>query len=290
MELEDLRVKQANFEVNRQDLRKEYGKLEKIRKKFVSNFPPEKIGELSIEKYVVGKEDSFCYWLETKLMDLGKITGGRATADKKFGIYFGKTKYNLSKRYRFIKKKFGSTEKEVYSNIQDEITTLLRVGEQGDTRKIIDNKLSPMFKGKILSTYYPNNYLNIFANEHLNYFLEKLDLISGNTYKLNEIEKRDMLLQFKNNDSVMKDWSIFEFSHFLYDQFGRPPKKDQTSKELREYIDFREDYSDPKKIKSDFIDLKINSGKIEIISQRRKTERTLKIIDIEKENRRHKMW
>jgi len=100
METEELRYKQGEFEGNRQELRKEASKLEKLRKYFVAKYSSDKLKQMSIEDYVVGhgSGDTFCYWLETKLMELGRIKGG-STADKKFGIYYGKTRGDSMVKY-----------------------------------------------------------------------------------------------------------------------------------------------------------------------------------------------
>jgi len=153
MDIEELRIRQSDFESVRQDLISKEAKLEKIRILFTKKFPVNSIEKLPIEKYVVGKEDSFCYWLETILKELGKIGG--TTADKQFGIYYGKTKYESIKKYRYLKK-FGNSENEVYSNIRKEIASLLDAAKQNDISAIINNKLSPNFKGKILATYFPD--------------------------------------------------------------------------------------------------------------------------------------
>ncbi|GAF76267.1 unnamed protein product, partial [marine sediment metagenome] len=107
MDTEELRIKQGAFEGNRQDLEKKFKKDEKKRQECVSKFSLEKLRELPIERYVVGKPDSFCYWLETTLRGLGSIKGG-SPADKKFGVYYGKTKHDSTIKYRFIGK-WGST-------------------------------------------------------------------------------------------------------------------------------------------------------------------------------------
>ena len=87
--LDDLRYLQVKFEGSRKDYLSEYNKLESLRKKFIRKFPMPNINKMTKREYVVGfgpENESFCYWLETKLMPLGKIKGG-TTADKKFGIY-----------------------------------------------------------------------------------------------------------------------------------------------------------------------------------------------------------
>ena len=92
-----------------------------------------------------------------------------------------------------------------------------------------------MFKGKILSVYYPNDFLNIFSAKHLNYFINILGL--DNESK-SELDKQALLLNFKKSDKVMQKWSVYEFSKFLYASFGNPNneiKEEKISKELKDF-------------------------------------------------------
>lgn len=89
IEIEELRIKQAEFEGTRQELKKNVNALEKKRNAFLKRFPTDKLDSLSIEQYVIGgkySKDSFCYWLENLLSKLGNIHGATSF---KFGIYYG---------------------------------------------------------------------------------------------------------------------------------------------------------------------------------------------------------
>jgi hypothetical protein len=149
MNIEQLRHNQKSFEGKRQDLKKEYKKLKKLRSEFVKRFNYDKIIDMSIEKYVVGhgRKDTFCYWLETKLMELGKIKGG-TTADKKFGVYFNK----VNNEYKTIPK-WGTNGFEAFEEVKRRIIELLDAEKNNGLQIIKANPISPMFKGKILSTY-----------------------------------------------------------------------------------------------------------------------------------------
>ena len=58
---------------------------EKLYKEFQERFPLEKLRELTLEEYTnLDRDNSFCYWLETKTESLGSIWGG---SSYKFGIY-----------------------------------------------------------------------------------------------------------------------------------------------------------------------------------------------------------
>jgi hypothetical protein len=97
-----------------------------------------------------------------------------------------------------------------------------------------------MFKGKILSIYYPDRYLNIFSDEHLKYYLKSFDLDTKTTLRLDPVLKRELLIEFKNNDEVMRNWSTDMFSIFLYNFYPKKPTKNPIK-----VVDILEDYYDP---------------------------------------------
>lgn len=229
MDIDTLREMQRHFEVRRKELHREYSELEGLRREFLRNFPAENLGSLPLERFTVGKTDSFCYWLETKLHKLGNI-GGSATADKKFGIYFGKTNHSSAKKYRFVKRKYGKTQEEVYDNIRLALKNLILCGKKNDIDGIKRNIIPPMFKGKILSTYFPDKYLSVFSKDHINHFLEIFGSSASADKTLDVTEKREELLRIKNSDEVMKDWSIFDFTRFLYDEIKPPMPKNVGDK------------------------------------------------------------
>lgn len=100
------------------------------------------------------------------------------------------------------------------------------------------------------------------------------------------IDKREILLKWKNKDYVMEKWNMFEFSDFLYNELGRPPTKEQTPDEFKDYLDFEKEYFDPEKVKPEFINLEINAEKIQSSSKKGKGKSGT--IDFEKGNKRHK--
>lgn len=238
IDIEELKLKQANFESSKKEFNKEIIELEKLRKQFLRKFKLEELRDLPIDEYIVGKrnEDSFCYWLETKLMNLGKIKGG-TTADKKFGIYFNKGE----NKYIWLTKKYGDTQEIAYKSILEEIIDLIEKGCKKDYEGIKQNKISPMFKGKILSTYYPESFLNIFSKNHLEYFLDIFGIEVNKDES--EVDLRVKLLEIKNSDDVMKSWSNYEYAKFLYTEFGRPvndtiklikkEQEDEVAKEIK---------------------------------------------------------
>lgn len=210
------------FEVQKNAVEFERKELHKLREEFISHFTLLYISTMKIKDYAIGwgreNNRNFCYRLERELDGLGRSTGANS---KKFGVYYKK----VNEEYIYTKR-FGSGD-EGFKTIRKCLIDLLNYGKKGDLAAIGDNMLSTMFKGKILSTYYPDKYLNVFSIAHLDYFLRQLnlDIKQPTLASKNEYFKKAALVDFKNQDSVMKTWSIDLFSHFLYHFFpGRPPK------------------------------------------------------------------
>jgi hypothetical protein len=225
MNIHDLRQEQKSFDVS--EFKKSRKHLHKLRDKFTKDFSIENLNKLPIDDYVIGSgPHSFCYRLERELDNLGRILGSPAS---KFGVYYSKktSEYKQTKIW-------GTSYKEAYRNIKSAIIDLILAGKNEDINAIIENKLSQMFKGKILSIYYPNRYLNIFSDEHLNHYLSFFGL-DFNTLP-NPVYKRDVLVSFKNQDSIMRKWDNETFTYFLYSIYPKAPIKEKDSiPELRDY-------------------------------------------------------
>ena len=284
IDFEELRDKQASFETVRQEYERNFGKLEKIRIEFIKKFPADKTGILPIEKYVAGKEASFCYWLEFKLGALGRIQGG-STAPNKYGVYFGKTKKHGTKKYRALPK-WGVSPNEAYENVRYEIVDLLEAGKTKNLERIKQNVLSPMFKGKILATYFPDDYLSVFSEGYVDHYLNELGLSDELDEEFTVEEKRQVLLAFKQKDSVMKKWTTFEFMRFLIDQFRKPADEDKVPNELKKYVSVT--YPPMKGVKPDFIDRPNFSDLIEQPERASHEAGRRGYIDFQEKNRRAK--
>lgn len=248
MNINELREYQAKF-ASYNDLKgKEYGIIDKLRKEFVKDFTIDKIAKLTFEEYVIGKgKPSFCNRIENELNKCGNIHGSRAD---KFGIYFGKKGEDKTEKYRIGNKLFGVEIEHAFQNIKLDILKLLN--ESDDIESLKKNRISPMFKGKILSVYYPEKFLNIFSKTHLDYFINILGLENNIE---TELEKQKLLLEFKNNDEYMREWNIFTFSKFLYYSFGAA-SSNKLPDELKKYL--LPAFPHEKNIEYEFIDLEFS--------------------------------
>ena len=202
----------------------EWKEYEKQRQEFVRDYPIERIMKLTLDEYVIGKGSdnrSFCYRIERELDQLGRILG--ATANK-FGLYYGKTNSDSTLKYRFATR-WGFRIEDVFSNVKNEIYELLKNKDDIDTLK--KNKLSPMFKGKILFLYHPNKFLSVYSHNHLSHFVAHLNMV---THTENELDLQKALMDYRASWSELLNESPFLFGALLYDQFGHPPKK--TSQQI----------------------------------------------------------
>lgn len=241
MNIHDLREAQVRYENRMDEILQGREELYQLRTSFVKYFNRNRVRTMHVDDYVAGvdlpeKGFNFCYALERQLDGLGRIIGATAF---KFGVYFGRTRSDENYEYRFTQK-FGSTYQEAFEGVRESILQLLDAGKNENIDAIAGNILSPMFKGKILCTYFPDRYLNVFSPDHLNYFLTQLDLDTEKLIFGDAVYKREALIEFKNHDSVMKNWSVDLFSNFLYTEYpSRPPKKgqerDENSDPLFEY-------------------------------------------------------
>lgn len=256
-------------------LEKKYKPLFKAREDFVQKYSPAKIASMKIDDYVIGKQSktSFCYELERKLDQLGRITGQPSS---KFGIWYSPQIDD----YKFDPR-FGDDYKDAFLTIKTSIIELLEAGKRHDYDDIIANPLNALIKGKILSVYYPDDYLNIFSNEHLDYYLRSFDLDTAELMKQNVVYKRDALLAFKDSDKDMKKWSIDMFAVFLHSHYPKSPAKaeEMAVKSKDEELEFPtlEDVS--------FVDLQLASGKQ---TTPVKTHSATPSPDYEKEARKYK--
>ena len=148
--------------------------LKNLRAEFVRIFNRNKLETMTIDEYSLRTGDdlskeSFCYWVEIKLRELGSMKGGTAA---KFGTYFGYDR----KQDSLFQRRWVSWTGESFETIRQALLELYDAGEAEDIETIKSSPLSPMFKGKLLSLYFPYRYLNIFTEVHLHHFLNKLSI------------------------------------------------------------------------------------------------------------------
>lgn len=188
------------------------------RDEFVCRFSLEKIADMTIDEYVVGYGDTttFCYGLWRGLKHLANISSAFPTA---FGVYYSKRLHH----YVPDKSRWDNPE-TAFEEMRVAILELLDAGEKEDLDVLADNPINSMVKGKILTTYFPNRYLSICAENHLDYYMKAYGLYNTSTKDLNPIYKRELLIDFKNSDPIMKDWTLDQFAYFMWGVYPKSQK------------------------------------------------------------------
>lgn len=217
------------------------------RGEFIQAFPIQSLENISLEDYVIGLQAAtFCTFVEVITRPWGSVQGATA---RKFGIYFGRTKKDTTKKYRFSKK-FGTSQMEAYAAVKAALRDLVwRAALPAIPFEAIDrNPLSQMFKAKILSLYFPDRFLNVCSAGHLEMLATKLRM--GNSLFRSEIQHR--LLDVKSADPIARDWSNPKFMAFLYATYiNESDARDEQVVKPRKKSKRRVDFEEVQKIRSE---------------------------------------
>lgn len=197
---------------------------EKLRSEFVSDFSKEKISNLQLDEYVPGKPDpntgavnksTFCYRLENTMDKLSAL-GIRSAFD--FGVYYNKQ----NQKYEY-KGDYPSAE-AIFDKIKTEILTVIEAGEQYHTDHDIQSLsttlgnyriLPKKVQSKILSVYFPEDFIQIYTLEKIQIILKSFGITAD--IQQNLFLAQAQLLEIKNKDPLMRQWNIEDFSHFVWE-------------------------------------------------------------------------
>lgn len=219
MDKEILKKLISGFNAQMDNVKVDEGKLEDIRAKFVRDYSVVNIQKLTKESYCTGLDKTtFCYRIENELKELGDMHGSYAS---KFGLYYGKWGKDKKKEYRIVSK-FGNDPDAAMEKIKQAIIELLIAANNEDDESIRDSRLSQIFRSKILGTYYPDKYLNIYSEEHLDFFLKKIGVLVDAEADL--LEKQKVLINWMKEQSGTEAWTLLTLERFLYEQIGQPKK------------------------------------------------------------------
>jgi hypothetical protein len=192
--------------------KKHYKNLEEKRIKFVEEYTIEKVKELTLDEYILGKGDhSYCWNLEYGLIELGKIS----SPINKYGIYF-----NQNKNDYIITQKWGNDIHSAFVEIRRSIVELL--SHPDDYSKLIENELSTLIKGKLLFLYYPEQFLSIYSDTHLNHIVSHLNILTKGPEPLH---LQAALMELRSQFITLRDQSPFLYADLLYRICGFPPKE-----------------------------------------------------------------
>lgn len=229
MEISQLRELQNHFEAGRvstPEAQQLFKQSEELTSQFQQKFNRDKLRSMTLQEYVVGykNRDSFCYWLQYKTSKVGEIFVGGAALS--FGVYYSKP----DGAYKIPE---GDSSKVVSEDdavkqlekIKAGLIEILNFAERKDFAEMwrVSQQLPIDLQviGKILTLYFPDKYLGVFSNRHVDKCLEEFGLIRTKITDLNIFEKRAILLDFKEKDAIMKNWGNRKYVDFLYKEILR---------------------------------------------------------------------
>ena len=182
------------------------------RKEFVNNFPIEKIPDLSLQDYLIGKkgignEQSFCRKMRYNLSDSASLGNVRFDI---FGIYYDSNgNVALSKTFRNM---FGDDISSAFDYIKKEIIAVLNAAEDEDYPRIVSSKLNSSFMYKLITVYYPNKYIPVVTNRVLNEYCKHVGLSINPNEPM--IYRNIALRDWKDHNDEACDWSNIKLMRF----------------------------------------------------------------------------
>ena len=162
---------------------------------FQKEFPLEKLHEMPLEKYTnLNREDSFCYWIESKTQPLGSFWGG---SSYKFLIYRynnrpaeGDSRVISDDQYAWYANLGKDSAEEAYKVVRDEIVKVATLAKSGDYEAIDAlDRLGHSYKWKIAFLYSDEKLIPVYNRGMLISFASHLGMQTVNKSKTVEIQR-----------------------------------------------------------------------------------------------------
>ena len=205
--------------------------IEKVRA-FVQDYTIKKLMNLPKEDYVYGsgRKDTFFYRVTYELMCWGSIRNGTPI---KYGFYYDPNE----NKYQTVSK-FGNTDTDAatdaaYNRVKSAIYELIVAGGNEDYESIQKNLLSTILKWKLLCIYFPEKYMNIYSEDHIEFYMGILGIQCDESKGYMTWLKQ--IIDWKNENPITKNWTNHEFSKFLYHGIGYPPDSEKKKKAVKKF-------------------------------------------------------
>ncbi len=181
---------------------------------FLEQFPILELRTMTLDEYTnLNRDNSFCYWLESKTYELGSIWGG---SSYKFGIYrYDKKPDNptvvvADDEYAWYKKYNASDREEAYNIVLKAIMHIAASAYKGDFRAIEEETtFGNVIKWKIAFLYSNESLLPIYKRDMLEKVASKYGYTEPSKAKTYELQ--EFLMEHKGE----KD--LFDFYEELLD-------------------------------------------------------------------------
>ena len=171
---------------------------------FQQEFPLETLKDMPLDKYTnLNKDDSFCYWLESRTYDLGSFWGG---SSYKFLIYrYYKrptdTRVVSDDKYAWYANLGKDNPEEAYKIVRDEIVKVATLAKAGDFEAIDSlDRLGHSYKWKIAFLYSDEKLIPVYNRGMLISLASHLGMQRVNKAKTVEIQR--FLMNKKGSQDV----------------------------------------------------------------------------------------
>lgn len=162
---------------------------------FQKEFPLDSLKDMPLERYTnLNKDDSFCYWLESRTYELGSFWGG---SSYKFLIYRynkrpaeGDPRVTSDDKYAWYSNLGKDTAEGAYQIVRNEIVKVATLANDGDFEAIDGlDKLGHSYKWKIAFLYSNENLIPIYNRGMLQVVANELGMKNVQRVKTVEIQK-----------------------------------------------------------------------------------------------------
>jgi len=201
----------------------------KEQKEFLKAWNFERVKNMTLQEYTNNdRNDSFCYWIESKTLHTGEIRGATAY---KFGIFrranietdIKSKTYSTDGEYSWSKK-YGNTKEEAFSKIKSYIIKIVENSLNNNLHAINDIEIFSLFKWKIAFLYNPTKLIPIFKEESLKEIAQKLNISNSKSLKFSELQEGVIKTKKEN-------MSTLEYGSYLWNKY---PLKELNNKESKE--------------------------------------------------------
>jgi hypothetical protein len=231
MEEEILRKAEEFERTKKAEIERAWERLEEFLKLFPFRKYPEKIDELTPKKiYTPGKKDSFLYWPEFGLKDLGRVGG--------FNAFYAESARDNAEKFKELLRIVVNDSLSVSQKVDAPWEEIKWWGGDKTVAK------------KIIFSYYPDSILPIFKTAELEHFakhfakLLKIDIdfekeaydYYDKSYDLLSVGQKfellnELLMKYKGSIQVFKNWDNLLFAKFLYEHI--PPEGIRAAREIK---------------------------------------------------------
>jgi hypothetical protein len=207
MEEKILRKAEKFERTKKAEIERAWERLEEFLKLFPFRKYPEKIDELTPKKiYTPGKKDSFLYWPEFGLKDLGRVGG--------YNAFYAESARDNAEKFKEL----------LRIVVDDSLSVSQKVDAPWEEIKYWGG--DKIVAKKIIFSYYPDSIIPIFKTAYLEDCakLFKIDFYYGVPYDTLSVGQKfellnELLMKYKGSIQVFKNWDNLLFARFLYEEF-----------------------------------------------------------------------